>query len=203
MPYSAKPFDYSLRSYDALDLSTETTDLLDVRDSQIEAYLRAETAAIQAETTSINTSITNLTNTVNGIIPAPGDWQTWSPILRRGSTTVSTDTTMAYYCYSNRIALFNCEIRVNGTTTWPGGEVISCLLPLTIRVATRVVGTAMFNVGTTYYQLTAFLPDTTTDTNEVRFISHNGGVWFGQNPSISGNRIGSNLYMNLICYPNV
>lgn len=210
MAYSPRPFDYSLRSHDSTDMTPEGADIFDVRDTQLENYLRTETGLIKAETDTINTNITNLTNTVNGIIPAPGNWDTWSPVLRRGTTTVTTSTTHAYYCYSDRIALFNAEINVSTTTSWLGNQIVNVLLPLTIRAATRVVGHAMFNLpgrlGGLFYTLTAFLPST-EDTNEVRFINHGGQPWFGQtatgNPTLSGDMQGSNLYLNFVCYPAI
>lgn len=199
MAYTPNPFAYSLSPFDTQDLTTETADILDTRDTQLTNYLQNETSAIKAETDS-------LASTVSGIISAPYDWDTWVPALYRGNTFVATTTTVAYFCYSPRLAFVNCEISVSGTTVWPGDQILRCLLPVTARVATRVMGTAMFSVGSTFYQMTAFLPDM-NDNNEVRFVSHAGTPWFGQNltgnPNLQGNRQGSNLYMNLTFYPSI
>jgi len=57
MAYSPRPFDYSLRSHDSTDMTPEGADIFDVRDTQLENYLRTETSAIKAETDSLTASL--------------------------------------------------------------------------------------------------------------------------------------------------
>ncbi len=202
MPYSAKPFDYSLRSYDAVDLSTETTDLLDVRDSQIETYLRSETAAIQAETTSINTSITNLTNTVNGIVPAPGAWDTYNPVLYRGSTQVGTSTVRAAYTFNAYLCFVSLELLVTSTSSWPGGEVASISLPVGANTTSRQLGIGVYNNGTSFRVGMAFIESTTSTGYTAALIIDSATSFAGVNPSISGNRQNDRWYLNLTYRPD-
>lgn len=201
MAYTPRPFDYSLRSHDSTDMTPEGADIFDVRDNQLENYLRTETGLIKAETDTINTNITNLTNTVNGLISAPGDWDTYNPTLFRGSTSVATSTVRAAYTFNDYLCFVSFEILVTSTSSWPGGEVASISLPVSAHETSRQLGIGVYNNGTSFRVGMAFFENNTGAGYSAALIIDSATSFAGVNPSISGNRNNDRWYMNLTYRP--
>jgi hypothetical protein len=200
MAYNPRPFDYSLRPFDATDLSVETADILDVRDNQLTNYLQTETASIKKETDDLATDI-------NNIVTAPGDWDTSHvPVLRRGSTTVTTSVATSAYCQNAYLVFFKCEIEVTSAVSFPGNQVMSISLPIGCSTNTRVIGTGMYLDGDAtpvFYLFKAFIEDFNVSNMRAAFIVDRGLNWLGQNvtgsPTISGVRTGDRWYLD-VCY---
>lgn len=202
MAYSPRPFDYSLRSHDSTDMTPEGADIFDVRDNQLENYLRTETGLIKAETDTINTNITNLTNTVNGLVSAPGDWDTYNPVLYRGSTPVTTSTVRAVYTFNAYLCFVSFEILVTDTSPWPtGGQVAYITLPVGADTTTRQLGIGCYNNASVLRTGMAFI-ESTTGTGFAAVLALDGfNIWAGTNPVIQGNRQNDRWYMNLTYRP--
>ena len=201
MAYSPRPFDYSLRSHDSTDMTPEGADIFDVRDTQLENYLRTETGLIKAETDTINTNITNLTNTVDGFVSAPGDWDFYNPTLYRGSEVVTTSTVRSAYTFSEYLCFVSFEILVTDTSSWPGGEVVSITLPIGADTTTRQLGIGVYNNRAVLRTGMAFI-ESTTGTGYTTVLALDGfNIWAGTNPNIEGNRNNDRWYFNLTYRP--
>lgn len=201
MAYSPRPFDYSLRSHDSTDMTPEGADIFDVRDTQLENYLRTETGLIKAETDTINTNITNLTNTVNGLVSAPGAWDFYNPVLYRGSTPVSTSTVRAAYTFNAYLCFVSFEILVTSGLSWPGNEVAAITLPVGADTTSRQLGIGVYNNGASFRVGMAFIESTTGTGFATALIIDSATSFAGVNPNISGNRSGDRWYFNLTYRP--
>jgi hypothetical protein len=197
MAYNPRPFDYSLRPFDATDLSVETADILDVRDNQLTNYLQTETASIKKETDDLAT-------TVGGLVSAPGDWDTsFVPTLRRGGTAVTTTVATSAYCANAYMVFFKCELEVDDTTNTPGNEIMSISMPIVADEETRMLGTGMYLNRSLFYLFRAFIKDPGTNSSEAVFIVDRALNWLGQNvtgsPNSTGDRTGDRWYLD-VCY---
>lgn len=81
MAYTPTEFFYNLKSFDIQDLSDSAADIYNMRDTEIQNYLKNETAAIQTETTALNNSIVSLQSQINGMLS--------SARIRYGSAVVT------------------------------------------------------------------------------------------------------------------
>lgn len=68
MAYTPSDFNYNLKSFDIEELSASAADIYNMRDTELQNYLKQETAAIQTETGALSTSIANLQTQINGML---------------------------------------------------------------------------------------------------------------------------------------
>jgi hypothetical protein len=68
MAYTPSDFNYNLKSFDIEELSASAADIYNMRDTELQNYLKQETASIQSETGALSTSITNLQTQINGML---------------------------------------------------------------------------------------------------------------------------------------
>jgi hypothetical protein len=183
-------------------MTPEGADIFDVRDNQLENYLRTETGLIKAETDTINTNITNLTNTVNGIVPSPGAWETYTPVLYRGSTEVGTSTVRAAYTFNAYLCFVSLELLVTSTSSWPGGQVASISLPVGANTTSRQLGIGVYNNASSFRVGMAFIESTTSTGYAAALIIDSSNDFAGVNPNITGNRSNDRWYLNLTYRPD-
>ncbi len=192
MAYTPGEFEYGLKAYDALDLSVETADILASRDVGLENFLRDQTTAIKTETDSLQTQISSIAS-------APSGWGGYTPVLRRGTTTVSTTALEGAYCFNAYQCFVNVELLVSGASNFPGNQTLSISLPVDADSTTRVLGSFMYNnrSATPFQAGLAFIESNTDDGDRAVFIVHNGNAWLGTTPNVTGDRNGDVFYMNL------
>lgn len=139
MAYTPKPFAYSLSPFDTQDLTTETADILDTRDTQLTNYLQNETSAIKTETDSLTTALAGKldssrfrfgTTVLN--LPAVGGsvTVTFSPAYPTGTTNIYVVITNGDYAANTAVLeagipdRFGFDVyRVSGGTTGAGFRV--------------------------------------------------------------------------------
>lgn len=133
MAYTPSEFNYSIIPFDAQDLSSDTADILSMRDNQVQDYLRAETTAIKAETDSLASTLAGKLDssrfrfgTAVLALPAVGDavFVDFSPVYPSGTTNIWVVITNGHYAASPAVLAANPPdrfgfnvYRVSGGTT--------------------------------------------------------------------------------------
>jgi len=133
MAYTPSPFGYSLSPFDATDLTIETADILDTRDTQLANYLQTETASIKTETDSLASAIAGKLDPSSfrfdsfvGVLPAIGSsvFVSFSSAFPSGTTNIWVVITNGHYTASAAVLAadpptrFGFDVyRVSGGTT--------------------------------------------------------------------------------------
>lgn len=133
-------------------------------------------------TTKTGTFTTGDLITANDLNALAGPWNSYTPTLKQGATTVSKTVTRARYCQFGKLVWGVVRLVVTGTGS--SGSPITVSLPVTAAASGTPVGTATINdYGANAYSPIAHLDSTTTVAFRRTDTLHS--LYFGAEPAMA------------------